>query len=252
MPTIKTYMKNSKRKAETQLYRPSAKNMRMSKYARRYPRNTARSYNTSVIPRYPRPFKFPGAFTLDYESDLVHAGISATTFAGFFIAPNDLLDIDKSVASFFGNKQPYFFDSLFSSTGPYERYLVKSWQIEFTCFNTSDNAIQLCLSPPTTLQSNIDTYAEVSQLVETKKAVLGAKDSGSSKAIMRVSYTLRDVAPSISDLDFSGAYNGSPTNIIYHTLAVNNPSYSAGTYYLDLKVKVTVQVQAMYNDNTES
>jgi len=213
---------------------------------------TAKVYNTSVRPSFPRPFKFPGRFTLDYESDLVHAGITAATFAGFTVSPNDLLDVDKSVASFFGNKQPYFYDQLFSSTGPYERYYVKSWQLSFTCFNTTDNAIQLCLSPPSTLQSNVDTYAEISALVQTKKAVLGAKDSGSSKAVMSCSYNLGDVRGSLRDLDFSGAYNNSPTTIIYHTLAVNNPAYSSGTYYLDLKMKLTIQIEAVYNDNTES
>jgi len=43
-----------------------------------------------------------------------------------------------------------------------------------------------------------------------------------------------------------------PTTIIYHTLAVNNPAYSSGTYYLDLKMKLTIQIEAVYNDNTES
>jgi len=151
--TIKKYMRVVKRKATEHMVKPMKRARKTVKALKRY--NTARAYNNSVIPRFPRPFKFPGRFTLDYESDLVHAGISAATFAGFFIAPNDLLDIDKSVASFFGNKQPYFYDSLFSSTGPYERYLVKSWQIEFTCFNTTDNALQLCLSPPTTCIARI-------------------------------------------------------------------------------------------------
>jgi len=230
----------------------SGKKMKRSLRKFSLKKNTAKRYNTSVIPRYPRPFKMPGLYTLDYESDLVHAGITATTFAGFTISPNDLLDVDKSVASFFQNKQPTFYDQLFSSTGPYERYYVKSWQIKFTCFNTTDNAIQLCLSPPSTLQSNVDTYAEISALAQTKKAVLGAKDSGSSKAVMYCSYNLGDVRGSLRDLDFSGAYNNSPSTIIYHTLAVNNPAYTSGTYNLDLMLKLTVQVEAVYNDNTES
>lgn len=214
--------------------------------------STAKKWNTSVSRWYPRPFKFPGRFTLDYESDLVHAGISAATYAGFTVSPNDLLDVDKTVASFFGNKQPYFYDQLFSSTGPYERYYVKKWRLTFTCFNTSDNAIQLCLSPPSTAQSNVDTYAEVSALVQTKKAILGAKDSGSSKAVMYCCYNLGDVRGSLRDLDFSGAYNNSPSTIIYHTLAVNNPAYTSGTYYLDIKMKLEVELEAVYNDNTES
>jgi len=125
--------------------------------------------------------------------------------------------------------------------------------VEFYLFSIQlINAIQLCLSPPSTLQSNVDTYAEISALVQTKKAVLGVKDSGSSKAVMSCSYNLGDVRGSLRDLDFSGAYNNSPTTIIYHTLAVNNPAYSSGTYYLDLKMKLTIQIEAVYNDNTES
>jgi len=202
--------------------------------------------------KFPSTFQVSRTFYTGLRIRLVHAGITAATFAGFTVSPNDLLDVDKSVASFFGNKQPYFYDQLFSSTGPYERYYVKSWQLSFTCFNTTDNAIQLCLSPPSTLQSNVDTYAEISALVQTKKAVLGVKDSGSSKAVMSCSYNLGDVRGSLRDLDFSGAYNNSPTTIIYHTLAVNNPAYSSGTYYLDLKMKLTIQIEAVYNDNTES
>jgi len=118
-------------------------------------------------------------------------GSQAATFAGFTVSPNDLLDVDKSVASFFGNKQPYFYDQCFSSTGPYERYYVKSWQLSFTCFNTTDNAIQLCLSPPSTLQSNVDTYAEISALVQTKKAVLGVKDMAAVRLLCLVVTILR-------------------------------------------------------------
>jgi len=86
--------------------RKKAKKMIRKRWLRKP--TTAKVYNTSVRPSFPRPFKFPGRFTLDYESDLVHAGITAATFAGFTVSPNDLLDVDKSVASFFGNKQPYF------------------------------------------------------------------------------------------------------------------------------------------------
>lgn len=73
---------------------------------------------------------------------------------------NDLYDFDYDDK--LGNKQPLYYDSLLTSTGPYHRYLVYAWKITLQILNVTDYPCDVIVDTGTLFSATeSDTVTEI-------------------------------------------------------------------------------------------
>lgn len=175
--------------------------------------------NSTTLATYPVPFPPRKMVNFIYENGLVPyaPGVAKGVLS---VALNSLFDFDLS-SSYFGNKQPLFYDKLMAGGGPYRFSKVISWKTTFTIVNTSDVPLNIFMLPPTTAASEIDLISEAENYPGVKRLYLsprtGSKTTGTLTNLGHISdcYDL-----SIGDEYLRAPYNGAPTNICFGGLFI--------------------------------
>lgn len=139
-------------------------------------------------------------------------GGGATYYASLHTKPTALFDYDYT--NVVGNKQPLYYDTLLTATGPYANYLVRKWKTTFTVVNMSAVPVvvfvgQASLSGSVT---ELDQPTEIQNFPDVKKVFLTEK--GGEKCIAQITVwgDLKKWTVSNNDDDFVGFYNSNPTN----------------------------------------
>lgn len=183
-----------------------------------------------------QPFPRSKVVNLIYENSLTTGSFSGAAVGVLSTKPNSAYDYDNSSGASFGNKQPLYYDSLFSASGPYKNYKVDSWTTTYAIVNEADAAITVFALPPTSATSEIDSVAEADNFPGVKRLYLTAKTGSRSFGTIRVTGNVRDVYTSAStDLGFVGAYNTDPAYLVYGGLYFASAD---GTTALACKVAV--------------
>jgi len=86
----------------------------------------------------------------------------------------------------FGNKQPLYFDTLFTASGPYKQYKVHSWKATWTFVNTSATPQSIWVIPPIAAAAEIDSAAEADNFPGVKRLYLAPNGGGDSKGTVTV------------------------------------------------------------------
>lgn len=156
----------------------------------------------------------PG-YTLNWAGGLSY-------YNNFNMYPTSLFDYD--VSNVVGNKQPLYFDTLFTSTGPYAFYRVTSWKTTVTVVNLSAVPVVVFFGQASITggTAELDTPTEMQNFPGVKKEFLTEK--GGEKCIAKITLygSLRRLARNWQDSDFVGAYNASPTKNVTQTCLVQS------------------------------
>ena len=121
------------------------------------PKTTDLSLNRSPFP----PKKF---MNFIYENELTQL-TGGTNVVVRSVVCNDLFDFDRN--GDLGNKQPLYFDTLLTASGPYRNFKVISWVTTWTIYNHSTTIPVTCWAvSPTPLSSDIDSAAEADNFPE--------------------------------------------------------------------------------------
>lgn len=154
---------------------------------------------------------------LIYENSLTAGSFSGAATGTLSVKPNSAYDFDNGTS--FGNKQPLYYDSLFSASGPYKNYKVDSWTTTYTIVNMADVPVTVFALPPISATGEIDSLAEADNFPGVKRLYLTAKTGSKSHGTLSIVGNVRDVYTSAStDLGFVGAYNTDPAYLVYQGL----------------------------------
>lgn len=165
------------------------------------------------------PFSPTKYVSFEYLNELTAMG-GATNFTTLSVGCNDLYDFDKN--GVFGNKQPLYFDSLLSASGPYKNYKVHSWETTYTIVNnTTSVPISVWAFPGVISATEIDSAAEADNYPGVKVLYLTGKEGSKSTATLTVKGNIKDCWNSWSqDVGVWGSYNGSPACIAFGGLCI--------------------------------
>ena len=103
---------------------------------------------------------FPASkrMTMVYENALTPIS-GAAAFLSKSVKYNSLYDFDNGTGDL-GNKQPLYFDTLLTASGPYKQFKVHSWKATWTFINTSATPQTIWVIPPIAAAAEIDSAAE--------------------------------------------------------------------------------------------
>lgn len=162
--------------------------------------------------------------TLLYRSIPINASGSAGT--GTYLlqvrlnSPNDF-----DYTNVLGNKQPLYYDQLFSATGPYQAYECKSWRTRITVINLANTAATVYWNGQGTSigLSEEDTLAEVTNRSYHKQFHLAPKGGSGDRTFISTSGKMSKAS---SDVTYSAvAHNADPVAFpVYGTLFINTPT----------------------------
>lgn len=165
------------------------------------------------------PFPPKKIVSFEYLNELTVLG-GATNFTAVSVACNDLYDFDRN--GVFGNKQPLYYDSLLSASGPYKNFKVISWETTYTILNnTTTVPITVWALPTTITAAEIDSAAEADNFPGVKVLYLTGKESSKNIGTITVKGNIADCwLPGSQDLNTWGTYNASPTCTCFGGLCV--------------------------------
>lgn len=162
--------------------------------------------------------------TLLYRSIPIVANGSAGT--GTYLlqvrlnSPNDF-----DYTNVLGNKQPLYYDQLFSATGPYLAYECKSWRTRITVINLASTAATVYWNGQGTSAglNEEDTLAEVTNRSYHKQFHLAPKGGSGDRTLIMSSGKMSKAS---SDVTYSAvAHNADPVAFpVYGTLFINTPT----------------------------
>lgn len=174
-------------------------------------------------------FKGEGPFpdrlqtTLLYRSIPINATGSAVTGTYLLqVRLNSANDFDYT--NVLGNKQPLYYDQLFSATGPYQAYECKSWRTRITVINLANTAVTVYWNGQgTSIDANQeDALAEVTNRSYHQQFHLAPKGSTGDRTYIKTSGKMSKAS---SDVTYSAvAHNADPVPPVYGSLFLNTPT----------------------------
>jgi hypothetical protein len=182
------------------------------------------------------PFAPHKRLSLEYLNELSQMG-GATNFTSISVCCNDLYDFDRT--NYFGNKQPLYFDSLCSASGPYKSFKVISWETTYTVVNTSASCpITVWAIPPVSAAAEIDSAAEADNFPGVMVLYLTPLSGSASKGTVTVKGHIDDVYDNFKEADATliGTYSASPASQVFGGLCVHGSDGStAPTVYIAIR-----------------
>lgn len=211
-----------KRKATTTLKGRPYKKKRMTKSL--FQSKGGRSLSSGLF-----SFKGEGPFPDKLQTTLLYRSIpiNATGSAGtgtylLQVMLNSPNDFDYS--NVLGNKQPLYYDQLFSSTGPYQAYECKGWRTRITVINLASTAVSVYWNGQGTGVgvNEEDTLAEVTNRSYHSQFHLAPKGGSGDRVLIKSS---GDMAKHSADATTSAVgFGNNPTPPVYGSLFLNTPT----------------------------
>lgn len=186
------------------------------------------------------PFPASKKVTMVYENALT-AISGAAAFLSKSVKYNSLYDFDNGTGDL-GNKQPLFFDTLLTASGPYKQYKVHSWKATWTFVNTSATPQTIWVLPPLSAAGEVDSAAEADNFPGVKRLYLAPNGGGDSKGAVTVYGSIADVyATFTGDQGFIGGYNSDPTYLVYGGFCIASADGSTAiSGYVACKIEFNV------------
>jgi len=172
----------------------------------------------TTLAKAPGPFTGKKYITFLYENALQQIAGAANVMTAI-TKPNDMYDFDGSGDA--GNKQPLYYDTLLSASGPYKNYKVISWKTTYTFISTATCPVDIFISPPVGSSGEFDSLAEADNFPGVKRLRLTPVYGSQTKGTVTVYGHIKDLFPaSGDDASFVGGYNSSPALIAYQVILV--------------------------------
>lgn len=175
---------------------------------------------TTLAMQKSTPFHGRKFMTFEYLNALTLSGLAASEGV-IQCSPNDMFDFDKS-GSVLGNKQPLYYDTFLTSSGPYKTFKVWSWETTYTVINNATTTpITVWAFPPTAATAEIDSAAEADNFPGVQVLYLTALTGSKNTGTITVKGHVADVFPEYDkDASLTGAFNGSPGSPCYQGLYI--------------------------------
>jgi len=198
---------------------------RFKKPAAYRPRTWRAPTRSSGFMKYSGEGPFPNklATTLLYRSSaFAQTGSSGTGTYSMNVALNDLVDFDYS--DVIGNKQPLFFDQLFSATGPYQRMECLGWRTRITVINMGAESLSVYWNGKGSANSVTEEndLAEVTNRPGMQQFHLGPKGGGMDRVLIKSSGKWQDHNSETAGT--AQSYSSSPSTVVYGTLFASTPT----------------------------
>ena len=209
--------------------------------ARKYPKK----FNKKPI-RIPRtistvPFPKIRQCTFLYKQPSISIASSAITAKTLLrLNVNGMFDFDAD--NYLGDKQPLFYDQMFSAVGPYRYYKVNAWKTKIRVTNLSTTQALHCYYDQGAIGTLVesDTSTEAQQRPGCIYNFLTASANAKPQVIINSFKKTTSFAPrTVSQgLDYGASYNANPVNTITSTLLLTNLDATDATIF---NVCVTIE-----------
>lgn len=180
------------------------------------------------------------------STTITTAGVNA--FYAIRLRCNSLFDVDFD--NLFGDKQPLYYDSLISETGPYRNYKVNAWKTIIKVVNLETSRTLMAYFDPGSLAGSgeADTATEIRNRAYVQSRIITPVGSGGGMCTF-VSYRkTKSFSPTTKEDNYTGVYNGNPSNVIFSTLNVI-PVDGLTTAY-NFMIEVThIQYATLFNND---
>lgn len=187
---------------ESQTYPRTAKRRKVSAK-----KTTLQRLQDGPFPRYKR-------CKMVYENALTTIS-GGTNLVSKSVMLNSMFDFDQGTGDL-GNKQPLYFDTLLTASGPYKNYKVHSWTTTWTFVNMASSPMTIWIIPPVAASAEVDSAAEADNFPGVKRLYLTPTGGSKSMGSVTVTGNISDVYNAAkTDLGFEGAYNSNPAYPIY-------------------------------------
>lgn len=182
------------------------------------------------------PFQNKKFMTFLYENALTRIAPGVPTFT-VSCQPNSLFDFDKTSLAYLGNKQPLYYDTMLTASGPYKSYQVISWKTTYTIVNQTAVPITVFALPPIAATNEIDSAAEADNFPGVKRVELSAPTGSRNLGKIMVKGHQNDVYPveKLTGNSTTASYSGDPGTPIYQGLFI---AAADGSTNLDVYVAV--------------
>lgn len=191
---------------------------------------------STTLSRSLGPFSGKKYMTFLYENALTRsaAGVPTTTLN---VQYNSLYDFDKTSLATFGNKQPLYYDTILTASGPYKSYQVISWKTKFTIVNATAVPITIWLIPPIIATNEIDSVAEADNFPGVKKLYLTAATGSRNVGTLTLTGHQNDLYPvdKLTANSTTASYAGDPSSPIFGGIIASSAD---GTTNVDFYVAV--------------
>lgn len=216
--------------------------------ARRPRRTTGATGKITTLSTHPDgPFPRSLNTKLIYENALTAMGAGTGGLLTLGTKPNSAFDFDNSSGAVFGNKQPLYYDTLLSASGPYKNYKVNSWKTTYHVINMGTAPITVWALPPISATSEIDSAAEADNFPGVVRMYLTAKDGDCNSGKITVTGNLADVYASsaASEGGMIAAYNADPTYLVYGGIIVQTADGGAISAYAAVRHEMNTTLQVI-------
>lgn len=206
---------------------------------------TRKRSSTLSKENFGHPFPAVKKTVMTYENELTQVGTTGALQAAQ-IACNSMYDLDRS-GTVYGNKQPLYYDTLLTASGPYRRYRVTSWRTTYTLVNMTAVPVTIWVLPPTTSTTEIDSAAEADNFPGVKRVYLSAKDGSKNMDTITVTGNIWDAIPLFADSDNAqGTYASDPASVVYGgILAHTSDGTTVANVYVAIKHEMDVELSEL-------
>lgn len=198
---------------------------------------------TTSLGKSKAPFPLRKRVTFIYDAFAARAPASNGDVV--LVSPNDMFDFDQS--NYLGNKQPLYFDTLLSATGPYKQFTAIKWKLTWTIANTSSVPIVVFFTPTSPTTTDIDSAIEVTDYPGVQKVLMGQAGSSNSVITRVVRGAPTDYSGCLIDPSTSvGSHATSPGQKLYSGLYVTSADATTTiTYSILLKAEIVCDLNYM-------
>lgn len=188
--------------------------------------------NSTTLATAKGPFSGKKFMTFLYENALTKVN-PASPLSALSVLANSLYDFDKTTLASFGNKQPLYYDTVLTASGPYKSYQVISWKTTYTVVNMTAVPISVWAVPPTIAANEIDSVAEADNFPGVKKLSLSQAAGSKNIGTITVWGHQNDLYPveTLTANSTTASYAGDPASPCYAGLIVASADGTTNVEY---------------------
>jgi len=202
---------------------------------------------------YKKPFVTPDIYTpstrfpdvlkttLRYDSNLIRVTSAITNPVYGTFRLNSPYDFDYD--NLFDNKQPLYFDTLVTSTGPFKQFKCVSWKTRLTVINASSEPLNFWWGQSDTI-SEIDTVTELQNRPLVTRVMVGPKGStGDRQVINSTGSVFKTLGSTVNPANLTGGSATDPATVVYgNYLGFNPKALSFPEFYLQVQHDFMVEL----------
>lgn len=224
--------------------RANKKNKTAKKYRKGY-RRGRKTIGNPIAGLFPRTKNFTMLYK---EPSAVMTSTGLTNFRVTQFRLNSLWDFDFTGDLY--NKQPLYYDMLFTATGPYKSYRVNAWKTTIKVINLSDKVLNVYYDQSLFNNSEGDTELEMKNRPGVIYKMLTGQNNSTPTATFTTYKKLTDFVPKGASwgTNFTGTWTTDPTSVVWGSLLAATLDGSTTSFNFACQITHTFYVTAFDRD----